>query len=127
MEPLNWHTLLLIYGPLGAFAGLCAMGAIKYVPRLIESYVAFTAAIQDQGERTTTAVEALSKIVASRLSGDGAEFKDHVFSTHRTNAAMAHLANAIQAGANEVGEHMGEVVRPHVAGMKDALSKRELP
>jgi hypothetical protein len=127
MEPLNWHTLLIIYGPLGAFAALCAAGAVKYFPKVIESHLQFTEAVKAQGERSTAAIEALSNIVASRLSGDGAEFRNHSFSTHRTNAAFLHLANAIQAGAHEVGEHMGEVVRPHVSGMKDALTKRELP
>ena len=127
MEPLNWHTLLIIYGPLGAFAALCAVGVIKYFPKVIESHLQFTEAVKSQGERTTAAVESLSRLVQDRLSGDGLEFRDHAFSSHRTNAALGHLANAIQAGAHEVGEHMGEVVRPHVAGMKDALSRRELP
>ena len=127
MDSVNWQTMLLAYGPLGFFAGLCAAGAIKYIPAIIESYIRFTEAIRDQGERTTAAVESLSNLVRDRLSGDGDDFRDHVFSSHRTNAAMVHLANAIQAGANEVGANIGEVVRPHVAGMRDALSKRELP
>ena len=127
MDVVNWQTMLLAYGPLGAFAGLCALGAVRYIPSIIESHLAFTEAIRNQGERTTAAVEALSNLVQNRLSGTGVEFKDHAFSSHRTNAAMMHLANAIQAGAYEVGDHVGEVVRPHVTGMKDALSRRELP
>lgn len=127
MEELNLHTLLLIYGPLGAFAGLCAMGAIKYFPRIIESHIQFTEAIRDQGERTTAAVESLATLVSDRLTGDGAEFRDHAFSSHRTNAALLHLADAVQAGAREAGSKFDESMRSHVSGMKDALTKRELP
>lgn len=127
MDVVNWQTMLLAYGPLGFFAGLCAAGAIKYIPAIIQSHLSFTEAIKSQGERTTAAVESLSNLVRDRLSGDGDEFRDHAFSSHRTNAALSHLANAIQAGANEVGANIGEVVRPHLAGMRDALSKRELP
>jgi hypothetical protein len=127
MDSVNWQTMLLAYGPLGAFASLCAIGAIKYIPSMIESHFRFTEAIRDQGERTTAAVESLAALVRDRLAGDGAEFRDHTFSSHRTNAALSHLANAIQAGAREAGGKLDEAIRPHVSGMKDALSKRELP
>jgi hypothetical protein len=127
MQELNWHTLLIIYGPLGAFAALCAAGAIKYVPTIIASHLDFTNAVKSQGERSTAAVESLSELVGSRLSGNGHEFRDHTFSTHRTNIALSHLANLIQAGAREAGEGIGEAIEPHVVGMKDALSKRDIP
>ena len=127
MEPVSWHTLLLAYGPLGMFAALCAAGAIRYFPKVIESHLQFTEAVKAQGERTTAAVESLATLVRDRLTGNGAEFRDHSFSTHRTNAALSHLADAIQAGAREAGGKFDESMRSHVSGMKDALAKRELP
>jgi hypothetical protein len=121
---VDWEKLLAIYGPLGAFSGLFGYLIWRYVPRVVDNHVQFTDSIKDQGERATNAIEKLTDLITSRFTGDGEEYRDHVFSTHRTNKAINSMADAIQAGANELDQKVSNAVRPHVAAIKDAINSK---
>lgn len=120
----DWEKLLAIYGPLGAFSGLFGYLIWRYVPKVVDNHVQFTDSIQAQGERATNAIEKLTDLITDRFSGDGEEYRDHVFSSYRTNKAINSMADAIQAGANEMDQKVSNAVRPHIAAIKDAINSK---
>ena len=122
--PFDWEKLIAVYGPLGCFSALFGYLVYKYVPKMIDSHVSFTDSINAQGERATDAIEKLTTLITSRFSGLGEAHREHVFSTYRTNKAISSLADAIQAGANELDPKVAEAVRPHVAAIKDAINSK---
>ena len=125
MEPTNiWEKVLAVYGPLGCISALFGYLVYRYVPKMIDSHVSFTDSINAQGERATSAIEALTTLITSRFTGLGDAHREHVFSTYRTNKAINSLADAIQAGANELNPKVADAVRPHVAAIKDAINSR---
>jgi hypothetical protein len=123
---IDWEKVLAVYGPLGCFSALFGYLIYRYVPKMIDSHVSFTDSINAQGERATAAIEALTTLITSRFSGVGDEHREHVFSTYRTNKALTCMADAIQAGANELDSKVSDAVRPHVAAIKDAINSKHM-
>jgi hypothetical protein len=126
MDDAAWQTIMFAYGPLGAI--VAGIGALvwKYAPRLVENHVQFTATVVKQGEQMVVTLKKFSDTFSDLTETTGEKFRDHHFSTLRTNRALLSMADAIAAGAKELGPNVSEAVAPHIVAIKNAILSRKI-
>lgn len=136
-EIAGWERLISNLGAPVAIISLLVLAVAKWGPpiarrvadwieRLVGAHLEFIATARDQGERSAQALESVKVALADKLDPEGdPKYRDHLFSTFRTNRALAYMADAMMAAAEEQGEACARAVRPHFEAIKKALLSRE--
>lgn len=103
---------------------------LKYAPRLVAAHLDFIEAAKHQGQqcvelqsRHEETLDAILELVAEKMDPRGdAKYRDHVFSTVRTNEALLEFANVVEELAK--GTPQEPQIDTHVRAIRESLLER---
>ena len=130
----GWSSALLAYGPLGVFTTFMLLVIWKLVnlcvdevPKIRQGHVDFLDATKKQGDSLAESIKAISLSMTAKGDERGdPKYKDHLFSTYRTNLALAVLSDLIKDAAKAGGSEIFDIVAPHCDAIKEALNNRDV-
>ena len=102
----------------------------KYAPKVVAAHLDFIEAAKRHGEqcvalqsRHEETLDAILELVAEKMDARGdAKYRDHVFSTVRTNQALVQFADVVEELAR--GSAQESQVAVHLKAIQETLSER---